>query len=230
MIDFSNVEILTFDCYGTLIDWESGILRALRPFCFARGIVTSDDEILEKYATIESSLQTESYRRYDLTLQMVMEQFAEHHDVDIEFDRDTLVESLCAWPAFPDTVAALSALKQRFQLGILSNIDRDLFAQSQRHLQVEFDWIVTAEDVESYKPAVAHFQRAAELFGNRKDKWVHVAQSLYHDIAPANALGLPCVWVDRRHDRTGAGATAPAAAAPDVRVTSMAELARLATA
>jgi 2-haloacid dehalogenase len=129
------------------------------------------------------------------------------------------------WPAFPDSPAALQALHRKFRLAIISNIDDDLFAFSAQRLQVRFDWIITAEQAKSYKPSLNNFRLAFERIGVPQTRILHVAQSLFHDIAPANALGLSSVWVNRRHDKAGSGATPVAQARPDVEVPDLRALA-----
>ena len=229
MLDFDRFTYLTFDCYGTLIDWERGILAALRPVLDRHGIAVSDDAALELYGELESAAERGPYRSYRALLATVMDGFGERLGFAPSTDeRAALALSVGDWPPFPDTVEALQALARRFRLAILSNIDDDLFAGSARRLEVAFAAVVTAEQVGSYKPDPRNCRALLARLDVAPDRVLHVAQSLFHDIAPANALGLTTVWVNRRHDRTGSGATPPATARPDLEVADLQALAHLA--
>jgi 2-haloacid dehalogenase len=231
MLDFDRYTYLTFDCYGTLIDWERGILAALRPVLDRHGIAIADDAALELYGELESAAEAGPYRPYRELLATVMDGFGERLGfVPSAAERAALAASVGDWPPFPDTVEALRALADRFRLVILSNIDDDLFALSARHLGVAFAAIVTAQQVGSYKPDPRNFRALLARLDTAPDRVLHVAQSLFHDIAPANALGLTTVWVNRRHDRPGSGATPPAMARPDLVVPDLRTLAHLASA
>lgn len=226
MLDFDRFTYLTFDCYGTLIDWERGILTALRPVLDRHGIILSDEQALELYGEFESAAERGPYRRYHDVLATVMDGFGERLGfVPTPEDRTSLAASVGDWPPFPDTVEALRVLARRFQLVILSNIDDDLFAQSARHLGVKFAAVITAEQVGSYKPDPRNFRALLERLDTTPDRILQVAQSLFHDIGPANALGLTTVWVNRRHDRPGSGATPPASAQPTLEVPDLQTLA-----
>lgn len=228
MLDFTTFKALTFDCYGTLIDWESGILEALAPFRSESTRNPTDDEILKHYGLAESGVQAGGYQRYRDVLAEVMKQMASFLDIEIsEYDVDVLATSIPYWRPFPDTVDALEKLKRRFKLVILSNIDNDLFAFTAAHLRVPFDHVVTAEKVGSYKPSHDNFNTAIETLGLPKDEILHVAQSLYHDIKPANELGLKNVWVNRPTSRKSFGATRAAEATPTLEVPDLATLADL---
>jgi len=212
-------EILSFDCYGTLIDWETGILSALAPVLARHGRSVPDEELLETFATLEVGAEQPPYRAYEVVLREVVEGLGRRFGfAPDEAERGVLAASLGDWPAFPDTRDALLALKTRYRLAIISNIDDDLFARTARVLGVEFDWVVTARQVGSYKPSLENFRQSLARFGAPSDKVLHVAQSLYHDIAPAKSLGLSTVWVNRRRGRPGHGATAPVTVRPDVEV------------
>jgi 2-haloacid dehalogenase len=219
MASFAQVRVLTFDCYGTLIHWEQGILSALRPLLAAHRCHCSDDELLERFGRLESAAEAGAYRPYKEVLAQVVDGLgAQFHFTPTAQERDSLAASVAHWPPFADTVAALQALKTRYQLAIVSNIDDDLFAYSARHLRVAFDWVITAQQVRSYKPAPQHFMVALERIALPKAHILHVAQSLYHDIAPATQLGLATVWVNRRHGQAGAGATPAAHVRPTLEV------------
>jgi 2-haloacid dehalogenase len=228
VLDLTTFKALTFDCYGTLIDWESGILETLAPFRGESSLNPTDDEVLERYALAESNVQAGGYRRYRDVLAEVMKEMASYLAIQItEYDVSVLANSVAYWRPFPDTVDALRKLKQRYQLVILSNIDDNLFAFSAAHLQVPFDHVVTAEQVGSYKPSHNNFKAAIETLGLPNEEILHVAQSLYHDIKPANELGLTNVWVNRRTSKKGFGATRKAEARPTLEVPDMESLAEL---
>lgn len=230
MLDFHHFTHLTFDCYGTLIDWERGILTALQPVLVRHGIVRSDEQILALYGELESAAERGVYHPYRDVLATVMDGFGERLGFMPDADeRATLAASVGNWPAFPDTVDALAMLARRYSLVILSNIDDDLLALSIRRLGVTFADTITAEQVGSYKPDPRHFHVALERLAVAPDRVLHVAQSLFHDIAPATALGLTTAWVNRRHDRAGSGATPPAIASPALEVPDLQTLAQLAS-
>lgn len=226
MIQRDAFRVLTFDCYGTLIDWETGILNTLRPMLQARGIELSDDAILEMYGELEAALERGPYLRYRDVLRTVMDGFGERLGfAAVEDERTHASVSVVHWPPFPDTSAALKRLQQRYKLVILSNIDDDLFAHSARLMGVRFDDVITAQQCGSYKPSLNNFEIMLERVGAPKAHVLHVAQSLFHDHAPAKQLGLTTAWVNRRAGKPGAGATPPADASPDLEVRSLAELA-----
>lgn len=227
-MDFERFDTLTFDCYGTLVDWESGILGALRPLLEGRDLRPSDDDILEAYGAIESGVQQGEFLAYAEVLRRVMDGFAERYGFALQGrEREALVQSIGDWPVFPDTREALATLNERFRLVVVSNIDDDLFARTAPGLGVPMDDVVTALQVRSYKPAPVHWERMLERTGAAKERVLHVAQSLFHDIAPARALGFSTVWVNRRSGRSGSGATPLARARPDLEVPDLATLVRL---
>lgn len=221
MLDLNQFEVVSFDCYGTLIDWERGILPALKQLLSNREIDFSEDGILEIFAELESALENQNnpYIRYQSILQEIVKKFGKKFNfAPTETEINCLVDSVKNWQPFPDTVAALEALKQKYKLAVISNIDDDLFAETAKHLKVELDWLITAEQVRSYKPSTLNFEIALETMGISTDKLLHVAQSIYHDIVPAASMGISTVWVNRRHDKTGFGATLPASGQPDLEV------------
>jgi 2-haloacid dehalogenase len=231
MLDFSTYDVLTFDCYGTLIDWETGIANALRPVLARHGVSLTDDELLEQFGAFESEAELPPYRTYREVLATVVDRFGERYGFQpSEADRRDLSESVPDWPAFPDSAEALGILARHKQLVILSNVDDELFAGSQRRLQVEFTRVFTAQQIGSYKPNLGNFHYALERLGEMgvpKERVLHVAQSLFHDIQPANQVGLTTVWVNRRHAKPGHGATPPTEAAPDLDVPDLITLARM---
>jgi len=226
MLDFDSFRVLTFDCYGTLIDWESGILAALRPVLRAHGVAPDGEEILELYARLESEAETGEYRTYRDVLRRVVDGVGKAWGfAPTPAERRSLEDALPVWEPFPDTVDALQRLHRRYALAIVSNTDDDLFAATAGRLGIRFDAVVTAQQAHAYKPALEIFQRALERIGQPASRILHVAQSLHHDIPPARQLGIATVHVDRRGGRTGGGATPPAAAAPDLAVPDLRTLA-----
>ena len=225
-LDYGAFDALTFDCYGTLIDWEAGILAGLRAALAPHGADAADDDLLESYANAEAALEAGPYLRYREILARGARAIASSLGTTLSDDEAaTFGGSVVDWPAFPDSHDALVRLKTRFRLGVLTNCDDDLFAASNERLAVEFDWIVTAEMARSYKPSLGNFELAFETIGVPRERILHVAQSLFHDHVPAKQLSLTSVWIDRRHGRRGAGATPPAAATPAATYTSMATFA-----
>jgi 2-haloacid dehalogenase len=233
-LDYGAFDALTFDCYGTLIDWETGILAGLRTALASHGVDAADDELLEAYAAVEARLEGGPYLPYRTILAVGARSVAEGLGVEIEDgEAAAFGGSVGDWPAFEDSTHALRRLRRRFKLGVLTNCDDDLFAASSRRLDVEFDWVVTAQQIGSYKPNPHNFEALRERLhqaGIASARILHVAQSLYHDHVPARKLGLSTVWIDRRHDRPGSGATPPASAQPNATFRSMAEFADAATA
>jgi 2-haloacid dehalogenase len=221
MLAFAQFEVITFDCYGTLIDWETGILGALRPMLQRHGHKLSDGEILAIYGELEPKAQS-PYRRYREVLAQVVRGFAERLGFQASEDEEkSLADSLADWPAFPDTVAALESLKTRYRLAIISNTDDDLFAGSAEHLKVKFDAVITAEQAKAYKPSPELFRLALQRLGVSPERVLHAGQSIYHDVVPARSLGLATALVYRR----GFGATRPAEGEPDLKVPDMQTLA-----
>jgi 2-haloacid dehalogenase len=230
-MDLAHKDVLTFDCYGTLIDWETGILSALQPVLRAHHITLLDDVLLKFYAELEALAEEGPYRPYPEVLATVMHGLGERLGFGpTPADVAALAGSVARWPAFPDSPAALAALKRRFKLAIISNIDDELFVASNRRLGVEFDWVISAQQAQSYKPSTNNFRIAFERIGLPRERLLHVAQSLFHDHVPAKALGLDTVWVNRRQTKPGFGATPPATAQPDLEVPDMQTLAEVLTA
>jgi len=226
MLDFNRFEILTFDCYGTLIKWEDGILRCLRRILAAHGKDADDAMILRLYGDLEARAEQREYRRYREVLQSVVRQFGEQLGfTPTHQETSSLPESLKDWKPWPDTVTALRELKSRFRLAIVSNVDDDLFAATLPKLGVEFDQIITAQQAAAYKPSRKIFELALSRVGIPAHGVLHVGQSLYHDVLPAQSLGLATVWVNRPSARAGVGAVKAAQGRPDLQVSSLAELA-----
>jgi 2-haloalkanoic acid dehalogenase type II len=231
-----DYEVLSFDCYGTLIDWESGIWTALQPMLLANDMPVGRPEVLAEFGRIEAAHEagTPSLRYSDL-LALVHRDLARSFGLESNDDMDRAFgTSVPDWPEFADSPGALDFLGEKFRLVILSNVDRDSFAGSNARLEVTFDAIYTAEDVGSYKPDPANFDYLVahldDEFGVAPDSVLHVAQSLYHDHAPAKAAGLDTVWIDRQRLSAGGewGATTPIEdpPEPDHVFFSMADMAR----
>jgi 2-haloacid dehalogenase len=223
-----DFRVLTFDCYGTLIDWESGIFTAMQPLLRRASPSPARNAALEAFARHESALEEAVPRMlYSDLLAEVHRRLAREWNVATsENEHARFGASVPDWPAFPDSAEALGYLKQHYKLVILSNVHRAGFAGSNRRLGVTFDAICTAEDIGSYKPDSANFQYMLDRLGEtgvRKTDILHTAQSLFHDHAPAKQFGLASAWIDRRHDQSGWGATmpAPAGAAYDFRFASL---------
>lgn len=234
--DLADYEALSFDCYGTLIDWEAGIAAVLRPWAEEAGLSRSDEDLLLAYGNNEAAVQRETPTA--LYPEVLATAFRRTGDelgapVSAEWER-RLGHSVADWPAFPDSADALALLAERYQLIILSNVHRAGFAASNQQLRADFAAIITAEDVGAYKPADNHF-RALDAtltdLGIDRDALLHVAQSLFHDHVPARREELSSVWINRRHDRPGWGATPEPAGdwSYDLEFKSMEEFAAAAT-
>jgi putative hydrolase of the HAD superfamily len=212
MIDLTRFRALSFDCYGTLIDWETGIAAVLAPWAREQGLALSDEELLLAYADSEAAAEREAASAlYPDVLGLAFRRTGEKLGAPVsDAWAQRLGESVGDWPAFPDSPDALARLARRYKLIILSNVHRAGFAASNERLRGDFAAIITAEDVGAYKPAQNHFRALdatlADL-GVDRGALLHVAQSLFHDHVPAKREGLPSVWINRRHDRPGWGAT-----------------------
>jgi 2-haloacid dehalogenase len=214
-MDFSRFTTISFDCYGTLIDWESGMLPVLRGVLGSHGQSQSltDAALLELYGEFEADAESGPYRSYREVLQSVVRAFADRlHFEASSAEIRSLHESVHAWLPFPDTVAALRELQKRYKLVVISNIDDDLFAETRKDLEVEFDGVITAEQARSYKPSINNFQMALRTLALSPDRLLHAAQSIYHDVVPARSLGISTVWVNRKSARPGIGAVRGSAA------------------
>jgi 2-haloalkanoic acid dehalogenase type II len=210
-------DIITFDCYGTLVDWEQGIVDAFAraPGCdhlLAEGLLTA-------YAEIEPEVEAGCYRRYQAVLTETARRVAARLGCALTGEQaGFLARSLPDWPPFPDTNLSLERLAAAgYRLGILSNVDDDLLAATRRHFTVPFELLVTAEQVGSYKPAPGHFRAARQRIGD--ERWLHAAQSYFHDVVPARALGVPVAWINRK------GEAPSGEARPDREFRTLADLA-----
>ena len=231
-MNLDDFEALSFDCYGTLIDWEAGLVAVLREWATRRGLQMDDQTLITAYGSHEAVAERSRPRDpYPHILARSMRALGAELGAEVtDADANALARSVPDWPAFPDSPDALTALSKRYKLLILSNVDRVSFAASNERLGVEFTSILTAEDIGSYKPSPRNFDALgaeARRLGIGTGKLLHVAQSLFHDHVPAKKAGLPTVWINRRHAKPGWGATpAPEAdVIPDWTFTSMADFA-----
>lgn len=232
MVEFDRYKVLTFDCYGTLIDWETGIETVVRPWLRALHSQVPADLVITSFALMQAKhQQTRPTLLYPEVLRRTWRDIEGTFGWDEDQARaEAFAASVPDWPPFPDTTECLRYLAGRYRLAILSNVDNASLARTLRLFDVPFELTVTAEDVASYKPGRPHFDRAiAELArrGIASHEILHVAQSKHHDINPGRQLGLTTVWVDRRHGKKGSGATLATNAEPDLTVTSLAELVAL---
>jgi 2-haloacid dehalogenase len=231
MTQLDDVDVLTFDCYGTLIDWELGIQAALESVFAHHGVNTDVQGLLEAFARHESSLEAGPYLPYRdvlaATLAGICGEFGFEPSED---ERAGFASSVGDWPAFPDSAEALARLTTRFRLGVITNCDDDLFALSNLKLGVTFDPVATAQQARSYKPSLEPFRLMLDRLDVPSERILHVAQSLYHDHVPAKQVGLRTVWVDRRHGAEGFGATPAATAEPDLVMPDLRSFADLALA
>jgi len=192
----TDIDYVTFDCYGTLIDWEGGIRNAFLQAAAENGIRLDADQVISMYSQVEPVVERERYRRYRDVLAETSRRVANALGWRVQYD-GFLADSLPSWKPFADTNPALKRLHDaNIRLGILSNIDDDLIAATRRHFDTDFDLVVTAQQVGSYKPAMMHFLTARERLGDAK--WLHAGQSNFHDIVPTNALGVRNAWINRR--------------------------------
>lgn len=230
MPDFRPYRALSFDCYGTLIDWEAGIRNALQPWAAAHAVDESAEQLLDRFGSHENGIESDTPGlRYPEVLAEALRRIG--RDLGVEVTDEEASEfgaSVGSWPAFDDTAATLRRLQQRYMLIILSNIDRASFARSNRRLGVTFDLILTAEDIGSYKPDPANFDRLLREIGSigiERGELLHVAQSLFHDHGPAQRIGLPSVWIDRYGTAAGTGATPRTDVQVEWRYSSLSEFA-----
>jgi 2-haloacid dehalogenase len=225
MLDLNQFDTLTFDCYGTLIDWETGLLSALHRILSAHGKVIDDAALLALYGDFEQLAEEGQFRPYRKVLESVVHSFGAHFRfAATDREAQSLPDSLATWEPWPDTVSALHRLKTRFRLAIISNVDDDLFAATRPRLQVDFDEVVTAQQAQAYKPSLKIFELALSRLGTPRSRILHVGQSVFHDVVPAQKLGLSTVWVNRPSARAGVGAVKSADARADLEVPSLSAL------
>ena len=229
MLNFDEFEVLTFDCYGTLINWDAGIRDALAPVLAARAIDLADDRLLDLYADVEREIESGEYHTYKTVLKNALRGIGGRLNfTPSEEELEHFSRSIRDWQPFLDTVEALHALERRYRLAVISNTDDDIFAATQKHLRTNFAFVITAEQVKSYKPSLNNFRQALDRIGLPKERILHVAQSVFHDIIPANKMGLANVWVNRRGEENIWLEDDPRHAQPHLEVPDLQSLARLA--
>ena len=228
---YDRFDVLTFDCYGTLIDWETGLERALRIALGETSGRIEGDHLVTLFGRHEHHAELPGTLYRDV-LAITLRAVAAELGTSVDDDRAAVFAgSVVDWPAFPDSADALRRLQQRFRLAVITNCDDDLFARSEERLGISFDDVITAEQVGSYKPDLRNFHVAHERIGVPRERILHVAQSLFHDHVPAKSLGMTTVWINRRAGRgEGRGAAPEAEATPDVTFPDMASFAEAATA
>jgi len=225
MLDLGGFKVLTFDCYGTLIDWETGIFSALRPILTAHGKSITDSALLELYSDLEVEAERGEFQSYREVLQSVVRGFGQRLGfTPTTAEIRSLPQSLATWRPFRDTVPALLELKKRYQLAVISNVDDDLFASTAPQLKVSFNHVITAGQARCYKPCLEIFKMAVTRIGVPPAHMLHIGQSIYHDVIPAKSLGISTVWVNRPSPRPGAGAAKAASANPDLEVANLTTL------
>lgn len=225
MLNFSGFRCLTFDCYGTLIDWETGIFSAVKPILQHHGKRIDEDRLLKLYGDLELNAE-QPYQPYKDVLKAVVRGFGRELGFTPSApEEDSLPNSIGSWEPWPDTVDALKRLKTRFQLAIISNVDDDLFAATAPKLGVDFDQVITAQQARCYKPGLEIFNLALNRIGVDSHNVLHVGQSLYHDVVPAKSLGISTVWVNRPSARPGVGAVKAVQATPDWEIRDLTALA-----
>lgn len=215
-------KVLTFDVYGTLIDWETGLNTALQNIFHIHGIDKTESEALQLYAYHEANVSAGDYLPYREVLTQTLKQIGEALGfIPQESELIDFANSIADWPVFPDSQVALQELQKYFKLAVITNCDDEHFAISSRKLGIEFDYIITAELARSYKPSLNNFLLALGSIGVPNKNILHIAESLFHDHVPAKALGLSTVWINRRYGKEGKGATLSATALPDAEYPSM---------
>ena len=193
--------LITFDCYGTLIDWESGMKNALRNLTKRRNISFDIESLPERYIEIELEIEKESYRKYKEVLGLGVRRLFEEKGIMLSSEEEKIfADSINTWPPFNETTEVLRKIKEKYKLAILSNIDEDLIKHSIKLIGVEFDGVITAEQVKSYKPSHGHWKRMMDVFKIPKENVLHVAASYVHDIVPAKELGFRVAWINRKNE------------------------------
>ncbi len=218
-LDADQFDALTFDCYGTLIDWATGISNALQPILKNHDVEVDDDDLFRLYGRFEKDAESGAYVKYREVLRRVTRRIGDHFGftpTNAELERFS--DSVGRWPPFDDTNEALGRLSEHFRLAVISNVDSDLYHDTARHFTVDFDDVVTGEQVGTYKPDLAPFETAFTRLGVAPNRLLHVAQSVYHDVNPAGRMGISCVWVQRYGERFDPPTpqTAPVRTVPDL--------------
>lgn len=224
-IDTSTIKAISFDCYGTLIDWEAGLGAALEPLFRVHRVAFDRGAVIAAFARHERAVEGGQYQSYSAVLGEVMGLIADEFDLQLRSGESTaLVNSIGRWPAFEETARCLKALQHHYKLAIVSNVDDELFAESAAHLGARIGVVVTAEQVKSYKPREALFAELLSRLGMPAREVLHVAESRYHDVAPASALGFQTVWVNRHAGDGTPSASGASDARADLEVRSLSEL------
>ena len=225
MLNFDTYQAVTFDCYGTLMDWETGILSALHAILSNHRKNADDARLLELYGELEAEAENGEFHNYKDVLAKVVRGFGRKLEFSpTKQEAVSLAASIAQWEPFGDTVASLRKLKTKYKLAIISNIDDDLFATTAPKLGVAFDQVITAQQAGAYKPSLRPFHLAIERLGLDPRRILHVGQSLYHDTIPAKSLGMGTVWVCRESRRPGVGAVKQVSATPDLQVPDLVTL------
>jgi 2-haloacid dehalogenase len=198
----SQFDLITFDCYGTLIDWERGMKSALDKLVKKKNLLIDIESLPQRYIEIELAIEKEGYRKYREVLALGVRKLFEEKGIELTIDEERIFsDTITRWPPFEETTEVLTKLKGKYRLAILSNIDEDLIRHSIKLIGVEFDGVITAEQVKSYKPSPGHWERMMEVFKLSKEKILHVAASYVHDIVPAKELGFKTAWINRKGEK-----------------------------
>ncbi len=226
MLDFNNYRWISFDCYGTLVDWETGIAEAVAAAFSRHGVRRTRGEILALFSAAEPRAQSSGeFLDYRRVLRDVLEMMAWEASIRLPGrEADSLADSLPGWPVFPEAADTLRIMQTKYKLAVISNVDDDLFAGTSANLGITFDAVITSQQAGGYKPDLRSFRLAQQRLGVEKESWLHVGESLYHDIGPANRLGIDSVWVNRP-DR--GGGTRRTDAVPSLEATGLTHLKQL---
>jgi len=203
----SQFQLITFDCYGTLVDWELGMKNALEDLTNKKNISLDIESLIQRYIEIELQIEQKGYRRYKEILALGVRRLFEENGVELTAQEEKIfADTITTWPPFEETTEVLSKLKDRYKLAILSNIDDDIIRHSIKLIGVEFDAVITAEQVKSYKPSRSHWKRMMEIFNLPKERVLHVAASYVHDVIPAKELGFTVAWINRKNEKAESNA------------------------
>ncbi len=201
MSDMNQLRLISFDCYGTLVDRKEGVLNAIQPLLEDYLIEMEGDQIFGLFREFEENLVTGEFHSYHDILVAVMKQFGKHLNINLQKDDlNILANTFPRWPFFPDTLPVLQELSQNYRLAIISNADRPALEETVSRTGIEFDFLITSGELESYKPSPENFIEAMNHFRLSSGHILHVAQSRFHDILPARDLGIPAVWINRYND------------------------------
>jgi 2-haloacid dehalogenase/putative hydrolase of the HAD superfamily len=213
----ANIKFVTFDVYGTLIDWETGVYDAFKKEADRDGFTIDREELIAMFLDIQKDIQSGSYELYAEVLRRTAVEIAKRLGWPLEPSRaGFLPDSVARWAAFRETNAQLQRFGKKFEIGLISNIDDKLLGQTRRHIPADFDLVVTAQQVRSYKPDMAHFNECARRVGGKRG-WVHIAQSYYYDVEPCAKAKIPVIWVNRKKETLEPGQRKPTAEVPNLR-------------